>query len=105
MKKYCLIGFENCSGVLGRPFGAPIILTKAKRREASSSGTTFDWYKKTLDKSLIKRWTLKNMREYANKHWSDKKDEDVFRCGDGTMLYIVPENEIEIAFAEIKLKR
>lgn len=103
MSKYCVIGFENSSGINSRPLGSPIILCKAHHSDDISQ-TTFEWYKKSLDKKVIKKWSQYNMRKHCNRNWASTKNKDMFVCSDGTLLHIVPAEEVDICFAEIKLK-
>jgi hypothetical protein len=107
MSKFCVIGFENSRGIQRRPLGAPIILCKAHHSNnifGDMPQTTFEWYKKSLDKKVIKKWSQYNMRKHCNRNWSSTKNKDIFVCSDGTILYIVPAEEVDICFAEIKLK-
>jgi hypothetical protein len=104
MKKFCLIGFENSSGVKRRPRGAPIIMCKNPYGDTLTlNHTTFEWYKASLNKRLILKWELDGLRKYCSSHWSTK-DPYTFICSDGTILHIVPYEEISIIFAELKLR-
>ena len=101
MSKFCVIGLENSSGISSRPLGAPIILCKHRD---DFTQTTFEWYKESLDKKVIKKLSQYNMRKHCNRNWASTKNKDMFVCSDGTILYIVPAEEVDICFAEIKLK-
>jgi hypothetical protein len=88
-KYYNIIGIEN-NDRARRPRGTPIVVCSL----SGAMGVYGD--------DIAHLFTFKEAEHYCSHNWQVVGD--AYECFDGTKMYIVPTADIEIVFAELKLK-